>query len=183
MYNPKAPRSPTLSQKERFSWVLGEPLIVPPKRKWSQRDILRHWIHISDTKNGSRADIIGLVVKSLISYWKIYGFGTEIKSEVSLCLKLSKILANKVEKKLKSSEHSNRLFDTEWISQKQAEFSQPFDLAKGPATPVKESLQKVSQLMFLKLYIRFLFTKISITNFRNIIINRIGIFLKYSEND
>ena len=116
---------------------------------------------------GSRADIIGLVVKSLISHWKINGFGTEIKSEVSLCLKLSKILANKVEKKLKSSEHSNRLFDTEWISLKQAEFSQPFDLAKGPATPVKDSLQKVSQLMFLKFYIRFLFTKISITNFRN----------------
>ena len=60
---PKSPPSPTQSNNQRYSWVLGEPLIVLPKRKWTQRDVLRHWIHISDTKKGSSSDILKLVAK------------------------------------------------------------------------------------------------------------------------
>ena len=76
--------------------------------------------------------------RSLISHWKIAGFGTDVKSEESIRMKLSKIIREKVEEKLKSSKLTNRLFDTEWIAKKQVEFNSPFDLAKGPPTPVKQ---------------------------------------------
>ena len=74
----------------------------------------------------------------MVSYWKIYGFGTDVKSEESIRLKLSKIIREKVEEKLKSSKLQSRLFDTEWIAKKQVEFNTPFDLAKG-TTPVKQT--------------------------------------------
>ena len=80
--------------------------------------------------------------RSLISHWKIAGFGTDVKSEDSIRLKLSKILSNKVEGKrnnLKSYEHKKHLSDTEWIAKKQAEFNTPFDLAKSPPTSVNQS--------------------------------------------
>ena len=78
----------------------------------------------------------------MISHWKIAGFGTDVKSEDSIRLKLSKILSTKVEGKrnnLKSYEHKKHLFDTEWIAKKQAEFNTPFDLAKSSPTPVKKT--------------------------------------------
>ena len=56
-------------------------------------------------------------------------------------MKLSKIIREKVDEKLKSSKLTNRLFDTEWIAKKQLEFNVPFDLAKG--TPVKQTDSEV----------------------------------------
>ena len=65
----KPPTSPVLSHNQKYSWVLGQPLIGLPNRKWTQRDVLRHWIHMSDTKTGSNSsDILKLVAKYVITH-------------------------------------------------------------------------------------------------------------------
>ena len=64
---PISPTSPVLSHNQKYGWVLGQPLIGLPNRKWTQRDILRHWIHMSDTKTGSNSsDILKLVAKYVL---------------------------------------------------------------------------------------------------------------------
>ena len=60
---PKSPTSPVLSHNQKYGWVIGQPLIVLPMRKLTQREVLRHWIHMSDTKTGSSSDILKLVAK------------------------------------------------------------------------------------------------------------------------
>ena len=66
---PKSQTSPVLSHNQKYGWVLGQPLMVPPNRKWTQRDVLRHWIHMSDTKTGSNSsDILKLVAKYVITH-------------------------------------------------------------------------------------------------------------------
>ena len=66
------PTSPVLSHNQKYGWVLGQPLIVLPKRKWTQRDVLRHWIHMSDTKTGSNSsDILKLVAKYVLMFSRI----------------------------------------------------------------------------------------------------------------
>ena len=75
-------KSPLLSQAQKYCWVLGEPLsILPPKKKPSIREVLRYWLHISDSKTAggrplkcgglspeSKNQDLNLVVKSLIRY-------------------------------------------------------------------------------------------------------------------
>ena len=83
---PKSPRSLALSEFQRYGWVLGEPLSVLPKKRPTQRDVLRFWMHVSDTKYAqtklsqkSKSEIINQVVKYVISHWMVQGFGVEIK--------------------------------------------------------------------------------------------------------
>ena len=56
----KSPKSPTLSCHERFGWVFGDPLEkLPPKKKPSECDIVRHWIFLYDKKSESQSKVSG----------------------------------------------------------------------------------------------------------------------------
>ena len=151
--NLTTPKSPLKSQSEKYSWVLGEPLsVLPPKKKTSVREVLRYWIHISDTKTAggrplkcgglspeSKNQDLNLVVKSLMRHWSINEFG-DMKSELSIRTKLNNVIKNKVEEKLKMSKNQTKLFDFEFIEKTRREFDSIFDLSQS-ATPKKMNIR------------------------------------------
>ena len=97
---PKAPRSPQLSSYQQYHWIFGNPLIVLPKRKLSESDVVRHWLFISDCnsetpKKKSQTEknfVIRKVIKNIVNHWKIQGIRPQ--NVVFLKLKVNALLAS-----------------------------------------------------------------------------------------
>ena len=77
----KMPRSPVLSMHQQYHWIFGSPLIVLPKKKLSESDVVRHWIFVSDCRSETPTKksqteknvVIRKVLKNIINHWKIQG--------------------------------------------------------------------------------------------------------------
>ena len=146
---PKAPRSPTLSMHEQYRWIFGDPLIVLPKHKLSESDVVRHWIFVSDCRSESPTKksqteknfVIRKVQKSIVNHWKIQGFGSELKSELTIRDKL-KTLLTRIEA-LKFSKNPHKKFDFDWQHERFMEFEQIFDLKKSTLKSTPEKQQNI----------------------------------------
>jgi hypothetical protein len=119
---------------------------MAPKRKPTEKDVVKHWFHISDStslKSKSPKDknlVITKVIKSITNHWMIQGYGSTIKTSRTIRDKLKTVL-NKVET-LKSSKHPTRKFDFDWQSDqvRLKGFDKIFDLNKSTKdAPVKEN--------------------------------------------
>ena len=139
------PRSPVLSMHEQYGWIFGDPLINLPKHKLSESDVVRHWIFVSDCgsespKKKSKTEknvVIRKVQKSIVNHWKIQGFGSELKSELTIRDKI-KTLLTRIEA-IKSSANPHKKFDFDWQHERFMEYQQIFDLKKSPKpTPEKD---------------------------------------------
>ena len=147
----KSPKSPVLSLGQRYGWVLGDPIsVLPPKKRPTERDVLRHWMSISDSKfDKSRAlspkqknQVVIDLVKSVSTHWMVQGFGVAIKSKDTIRSMIQRLIKNRVVNKYEQPEHLNRQFDFDWISDEQQKFEKVFDINKSstPNKSVKRNL-------------------------------------------
>ena len=146
------PKSPVLSVHQQYQWIFGDPLIVLPKHKLSESDVIRHWIFMSDCRSESQSKksqteknfVIRKLQKSIVNHWKIQGFGSELKSELTIRDKL-KTLLTRIEA-LRFSKNPHKKFDFDWQHERFMEFEQIFDLKKSTSksTPEKQPHIQVS---------------------------------------
>ena len=146
-----SPKSPILSMYQQYHWIFGDPLIVLPKHKLSESDVIRHWVFMSDCRSDlpskksqtEKNYVIRKVQKSIVDHWKIHGFGSEIKSELTIREKL-KTLLTRIEA-LRFSVNPHHKFDFDWQHERFMEFEGIFDLKKTPKSTPKnqQNIQEV----------------------------------------